>query len=180
MLSRLRWTIVVAVAVGCLTAPALPAARSGPISSVDSLEVQLLAEVNATRSRYGLSQLTPSPKLAAAAQSHSREMGERGYFGHASVDGTDPVSRVGRYYTRKGYRSWWVGENLAWWSPTIEANDVVKRWLASPVHRKELLTPRWREIGISAIFVQAAPGVFKGMDATIITANFGMRSRSAR
>ena len=46
--------------------------------------------------------------------------------------------------------------------------------MASPPHRKNILTPHWREIGISAMRLAAAPGVFGGQDATIITTDFGV------
>jgi uncharacterized protein YkwD len=48
-------------------------------------------------------------------------------------------------------------------------------WLNSPPHRKNLLTPGWREIGLSAVHVAAAPGVFEGRETTIVTADFGTR-----
>jgi uncharacterized protein YkwD len=45
----------------------------------------------------------------------------------------------------------------------------------SPEHRANILTPRWREIGISAVHVASAPGTFKGLEVTIITTDFGVR-----
>jgi uncharacterized protein YkwD len=45
----------------------------------------------------------------------------------------------------------------------------------SPEHRANILTPRWREIGISAVHVAAAPGTFQGREVTIITTDFGVR-----
>jgi uncharacterized protein YkwD len=48
-------------------------------------------------------------------------------------------------------------------------------WLRSRPHRRNLLTPRWREIGLSAVHVAAAPGFFGGRTVTIVTADFGVR-----
>jgi uncharacterized protein YkwD len=48
-------------------------------------------------------------------------------------------------------------------------------WIASPGHLANLLSPRWREIGISAVGVVNAPGVFGGRRVTIITTDFGNR-----
>ena len=45
----------------------------------------------------------------------------------------------------------------------------------SPEHRANILTPRWREIGISAVHFAAAPGTYKGLEVTIITTDFGVR-----
>jgi uncharacterized protein YkwD len=52
---------------------------------------------------------------------------------------------------------------------------VIEAWLHSPPHRTVLLAPEWRELGISAVRVDDAPGSFDGMDATIVTADFGAR-----
>jgi uncharacterized protein YkwD len=46
----------------------------------------------------------------------------------------------------------------------------------SPGHRKNILTPRWREIGLSAVTVRSAPGVFSGRDVVIVTTDFGVRA----
>ena len=48
--------------------------------------------------------------------------------------------------------------------------------MGSTGHRKNILTARWREIGLSALQVRAAPGVYGGRDVVIITTDFGVRS----
>jgi hypothetical protein len=52
---------------------------------------------------------------------------------------------------------------------------VVGRWLASPPHREELLDPRFRELGISALRALAAPGIFGGQAVVLTVADFGVR-----
>jgi uncharacterized protein YkwD len=102
-------------------------------------------------------------------------MGELGYFEHASYDGTAFWKRVARYYHAKGYRYWSVGENLLWSSGTLTPASAVTMWMKSRPHRKNLLDPHWRRIGLSALEFAAAPGVFEGLDVTIVTADFGVR-----
>jgi uncharacterized protein YkwD len=48
-------------------------------------------------------------------------------------------------------------------------------WIASPPHLRNLLSTQWRQIGISAVGVAGAPGVYGGMHAIIITTDFGVR-----
>ena len=48
-------------------------------------------------------------------------------------------------------------------------------WLDSPEHRKNLENPSWREIGVSAVHVAQAPGVYHGQEVTIVTTDFGVR-----
>jgi len=47
------------------------------------------------------------------------------------------------------------------------ARDMVTKWMASPGHKKNILTPEYTEIGIGV-----ASGVFEGMDAIYVTQLF--------
>ena len=146
------------------------------IATADVLEQQILTELNAIRRGHGLAPLRLAPPLAAAADFHSRTMGRYGFFSHDSRDGTDFWKRVKRFYGSTGYGSWSVGENLLWASSTLQATEALRLWMASPGHRKNILAKGWREIGLSAVTVVRAPGVFGNRDVTIITTEFGIRS----
>jgi uncharacterized protein YkwD len=104
-------------------------------------------------------------------------MARRGYFSHDSANGGSFSQRIAQSYPARGFRSWSVGENLVWGGPDIAAARAFRLWLASPPHRANLLTSRWREIGLSAVHATSAPGVYGGRPATIVTADFGARSR---
>lgn len=146
------------------------------VAAADRLELSVLAELNKIRRQHGLVELRLSKPLSAAADSHSRSMGTHGFFAHESRDGSEFWKRVQRYYVPRGYRNWSVGENLLWSSGTLTAPTALRLWMKSPGHRKNILTRDWREIGISAVAVRAAPGVFGGRDVVIITTDFGTRS----
>lgn len=135
----------------------------------------MLTEINGLRARRKLSPLRFSWRLNAAADAHSRAMARRGFFAHESSDGTAFWKRVRRYYPQARYKLWSVGENLVWASPGVSAASALRMWLGSPPHRANLLTSRWREIGLSAVHVKAAPGVYGGREVTIVTADFGIR-----
>lgn len=170
--------LVVALACAWALAGSAAAAEGHParaVAAADRLEAEVLAEVNALRARRGLARLRLSSRLAAAADQHSRQMALCGFFGHNSADGSPFWKRVERFYPSRGYGYWSVGENLIWASPDIDAADAVRRWLKSPPHRRNLLATRWREIGLSAVHVLAAPGAFNGLEVTIVTADFGVR-----
>ena len=146
------------------------------LTAANQLESQVLGELNAIRRAHGLQPLRLSRPLASAADSHSRAMGTFGFFGHSSRDGSEFWKRVQRFYGSQSYGSWSVGENLLWSTTGLDAAGALKLWMASPGHRKNILTPRWREVGLSAVTVPAAPGVFGGHDVVIITSDFGVRS----
>ena len=89
---------------------------------------------------------------------------------HSSFD-----KRIVRYYPLQGTHYWSVGENLLWSSPDVDAAGALNMWINSPEHRRILLTARWREIGLAAVHVAAAPGTYGGREVTIVTADFGVR-----
>jgi uncharacterized protein YkwD len=167
--------VLASLAVGAADATAATAPTT-TIAAANALESQVLAELNATRREHGLAPLRLALPLAAAADSHSRTMGRFGFFSHDSRDGTDFSQRVKRYYGPGRAGTWSVGENLLWASPTIDPAAALRMWMGSPGHRKNVLNPRWREIGLSAVAVASAPGVFGGRDVIIVTADFGVRS----
>ena len=169
--------LVAAGAVLCaLAAPtaAVPS-RSQTVDEIPGLERGVLAAINDFRARHHLAPLRPSRNLLAAADAHSLAMARRGFFAHESADGSAFWKRVRRFYTDRGFARWSVGENLLWSSPDVDAAGALQMWLASPPHRRNLLTPDWREIGLSAVHVAAAPGVYEGRETTILTADFGTR-----
>ena len=153
------------------------AGRSAGLRRVSRLDSALVVQVNAFRAAHGLVPLRVSPSLRAAATVHSTQMARLGYFSHNSANGGSFSSRIATYYSAQGYRSWTVGENLLWASPDVGAARALKLWLASPPHRANLLNPSWREIGLSSVHTVRAPGVYGNSPTTIVTADFGARTR---
>jgi uncharacterized protein YkwD len=170
----------VAATLALIAAFAAPAGarveRSKHFSASNAaLASQMVSDVNRLRRSHGLSPLRISTKLSAAAAQHTQEMARLGYFSHDSADGSAFWRRVQHYYGSSGRKYWSVGENLLWASPDVDAAGSLKMWLASPEHRANLLRGEWREIGLAVVHVPSAPGVFKGLEVTIVTADFGVR-----
>ncbi len=174
---RIRTALAVALALAALTTLVAPA---GAITQRRSTRAAVLAaavaaQVNVVRVQHGLRALRLSVKLNQAADEHTVQMAKRGYFSHSSADGTAFWKRIQRFYGSGGFHFWSVGENLLWSSPDVDASQALDMWMKSPEHRANLLSSKWREIGLSAVHVQAAPGAFQGLDVTIVTADFGVR-----
>jgi uncharacterized protein YkwD len=162
--------------IAASAAPAgVPASPSAGSQQMASLETGVLKQLNAIRTQYGLVPLKLNASLNEAAASHSQEMGLDGYFEHSSHDGTAFWKRIGHWYPSGGFGYWTVGENLLWSSPDVDPSRAVDMWMHSPEHRANILAPRWREIGISAVHVATAPGTYRGLPVTIITTDFGAR-----
>jgi uncharacterized protein YkwD len=171
---RVLAPVLAAGAAGAFAAGA-PAAPQAPSTSLRSLESSVLVDINVFRRAHGLARLRLNPGLNGAARQHSRQMAADGYFAHESADGSAFWKRVQRFYPSSSARVWSVGENLVWSSPSLDAKQALQLWLASPEHRANLMNPRWREIGVSAVHAAAAPGVFNGLAVTIVTTDFGVR-----
>ena len=172
-----RRLLVVTLLVALVAVPAAFARHSvARQTSMQALDSGVLAQLNAIRSSHGLVPLRLNPSLSAAALGHSSEMVADGYFAHDSVDGAPFWKRLSAYSSSATHGGWSVGENLLWSSPDVGAAKALQLWMASPEHRHNILTARWREIGIAAIHVDSAPGTYGGRAVTVITTDFGVRS----
>jgi uncharacterized protein YkwD len=169
--------VALAIAAFGLWVVASPAGATAdrPAAALSSLEQGVLADINALRREHGLAPLRVSSRLSPAAKQHSSEMAARGYYSHDSANGSSFDRRIARYYPMGDSRYWSVGENLLWSSPDVDAGGALDMWWNSPEHRKNMLTARWREIGLSAVHVPAAPGTYGGREVTIVTTDFGVR-----
>jgi len=170
---RVALVLVALVATALLADAAL--ATSTSEKSVPTLNHQVLVAVNRFRLAHGVPALRESAGLDRSARQHSLEMGRLGYFAHASADGASFWRRIERYYPQNGASYWSVGENLVWRAPGLRAAKAMSLWISSPPHLANLLSSRWRQIGISAVVVAHAPGVYGGAHAVIITTDFGVR-----
>ncbi len=167
-----------AALIALAAAVAVPAALASPHTSgqtrVQSLDASVLVRLNAIRTAHGLLPLKANAVLTTAAVAHSAQMLADGYFLHESADGTPFWKRLARY-TGGATRTWTVGENLLWSSPAVDAREALALWMASPEHKRNILTARWRDIGIASIHADAAPGTYGGRPVTVITTDFGVR-----
>jgi len=141
------------------------------------VQTALLAQINGFRAAHGLRPLKLNGALVGAADRHSAQMAKLGFFSHNSANGQSFSQRIAQAYSPRGFRSWTVGENLVWGGPDIGAARAFRLWLSSAPHRANLLNARWREIGLGAVHSTSAPGVYGGGAVTIITADFGARTR---
>jgi uncharacterized protein YkwD len=145
------------------------------VATVPTLEDQVLTAINDLRASNGLSQLRLNAALSLAALGHSQSMARRGFFSHDGYNGAPFWTRIKPRYRPQRGNFWGIGENMVWSSPDLSADEAIQMWLDSPPHRKNLLTPSWREVGLGAVHALGAPGVYEGLDVTILTADFGVR-----
>lgn len=139
--TRLAAALVVAASLtsGLAAAPAQaeePATRA-VAASFDS---QVIALVNAERDARGLEPLKGKKCVDRFAAKQAGRMAKQDRMFHQSLG---PVMRKCRL---RG-----AGENVAWRSPSMSAAQVVQMWMDSPGHRANILSSRYRFIGVDAV-----------------------------
>jgi uncharacterized protein YkwD len=158
-------------------APSSSSGARASTSTAVAAELQRLvaAEINVARHERGLPRLAPSSQLSRAGQEHARRLAVAGYFSHDWPDGTPFGTWIRRFYPVAGARRWSAGENLAWSSQPITAQQAVELWLASPEHRRIMLSRTWRQVGLGVIQADGAGGIYGGQSVVIVAADFGIR-----
>lgn len=110
-----------------------------------SIENRLISLTNAARARRGLSPLRRDRRLEAAAARYAGKLAARGKLSH-SVDGTRLSQRLDA--ARYNWRS--AAENIAY-HPVVEPNhlasSLIKGWLGSRGHARNIFDPAMRDIG---------------------------------
>jgi len=114
--------------------------------SASSISAQKIIELtNRQRVIAGIPSLQENNTLAIAARDHAKDMARQGYFAH-----TNPQGKRFSWWIRKtGYAYGKVGENLA--MDFVTSEGVLDGWIHSKAHRKNLLDPRYTEIGIAIV-----------------------------
>ena len=170
---RLSVALLAVVVTGVVASSAAATTRAE--AQLPTLSHQVFLAINAFRVAHHLVPLKESPRLGASARQHSLEMGADGYFAHPSANGTAFWKRIGHFFASRNFSYWSVGENLLWSSPNVTAASAMQMWIASSEHLRNLLTPQWRMLGVSAVHVVSAPGVYRGLPVVIVTTDFGVR-----
>ena len=106
----------------------------------------MLDAMNGARASAGVGALSVDSGLERAARDHTQDLLANGAFTHDFIkNGTSyPFPTWVGWYTS----SLCVGENLAYWQPTLSGAGAVALWLNSPPHRAALLSGGFRKVGV--------------------------------
>jgi uncharacterized protein YkwD len=116
--------------------------KDGPKLKLSEDEKTLLDLTNKAREDKKLAPLVPNVALFQVARAHSANMAKKNEMAH-ELDGKNPAQRA----RAAGYNFRHVGENVGW-SDGAPVAEVFKWWMDSEEHRKNLLNPDFREIGL--------------------------------
>jgi uncharacterized YkwD family protein len=114
-------------------------------STLSAYEQKVVDLTNQERSKNGLPALKVDLTLSKMAREKSRDMSANGYFSHTSPTYGSPFDMMKKY----GISYRYAGENIAMGQRTPE--EVVKAWMNSEGHRKNILSPNFNHIGVGYV-----------------------------
>ncbi len=124
----------------------------------------LVELTNIRREEAEVDELIVDSLLIEAAQMKAEDMAQKGYFAHTSPEGITPWY----WFDQVGYDYRYAGENLA--VNFIDPYSIDRAWMASPLHRSNVINEKFKEIGIAQ-----AIGIYKGRQAIFIVQLFGTK-----
>lgn len=126
-------------------------AEDGWPTEARAFECEVLDLVNAQRAagatcgglKYDpVPALTMHPILRKSARGHAKDMADKGYFDHASPDGSSSGDRM----KAAGYEGSFYGENIAHGQDDPAA--VMKSWMGSSPHCKGIMAGKYKHLGV--------------------------------
>jgi len=141
---------------GCAFPAPLPApapAPSPPVQRVvtggpySGLESRILSLVNAERRERGLRALVWNDRLDQAAKLHARNMATYRKMSHVIPE--VKLSTLSARAQHVQYPYAMIAENIA--LGYMDAESVVRGWMGSPGHRRNILSPEATEIGTGVV-----------------------------
>lgn len=135
-------------------------------TTLEEARAAVYERINALRRAHRLPELTPDPTLEDVSLRYSTRMASEGFFGHIAPDGSTLTRRLpeGTRYIR-------AGENLGQAAGPLAAHFGIEH---SPGHRKNLMDPAFRFMGVGVAFQKLA-----GRDQAIVTEVFTAASPGA-
>lgn len=125
------------------------------MASTTKIEKLILNYINKSRSKRKLRKLKSNFGLKRVARSHSNKMAKRGkiWHGNGVKIAKDNISYHGLLgFIASLFASSYSGENVAMTSQMgsskIMAHSFHKMWMKSPGHRRNILNPNFKLVGI--------------------------------
>lgn len=117
--------------------------------SIAAYQQEVLRLVNIERQKAGVAPLTmDNTALTAAAMKRAEELNK--LFEHTRPDGSDCFTVLKEYNVPfPSALSYCAGENIAYGQRTPA--EVVNAWMNSEGHRKNILSPKFKQIGIGCV-----------------------------
>jgi uncharacterized protein YkwD len=128
--------------------PCGPVDQTPKTIGIEAAGAATICLLNQERASRGLPRLAQDSRLNEAAQEHSSDMVRRGYFEHTTPDGRTVQDRLRALGFGLGGNTS-GGENIEWGlREAATPAAMVRKWMASPPHRADILRVAFRQVGI--------------------------------
>ncbi|MCW2990387.1 MAG: hypothetical protein JWM73_981 [Solirubrobacterales bacterium] len=127
----------------------------------DRTEISVFRAVNRARRHHGLRRLRLVPSISFMAAVHSQDQAVNRFVSHSSSDGTTFAQRIHRVANARA-----VGETIIEFGGRMSGRRIVRAWMNSPPHRRELMSGAYRRIGVGHSTVRGI---------SVVTADFASR-----
>lgn len=135
----------------------------GVSSNID--QKRIIELTNQERAKIGLNPVLENSTLDQAAATKAQNMFDENYWAHFAPSGKTPWD----FILGSGYKFSYAGENLA--KNFTSSDEVVTAWMNSPSHKENLLSSKYKDIGIAVV-----DGVLDGQKTTLVVQMFGTSS----
>jgi len=135
-------TRCIAIALACCFAIPAAASAAPPVPVLDPEELALCRQINDYRAQRGVAPLRVSAARTRAASWHSSDMARHDYFDHTDSRGRSFSMRT-RAFRLAGASH---AENIA--AGASSAAGTLEQWRNSPGHRRNMLSARYKVVGI--------------------------------
>ena len=143
--------------------------KPGVLGFASDINIQEVIDItNQYRLERGLTELQTNSLLNEAARQKAAHMFANNYWAHYSPDGTSPWW----FFKNNGYSYTYAGENLA--RDFGDSQEVVKAWMASPTHKDNIVSSKYKEIGVAVV-----DGILNGEETTLVVQMFGTSGAAA-
>jgi uncharacterized protein YkwD len=134
--------------------------------------------LNKQRARYHMRRFRASRPLTAVARRYAGRMVSAKDFSHVGPGGSTLLTRVEHTIPSEVSSFQAFGENLGWGDGRMATpRQLVKSWMHSPVHRANILTRGFDEIGIGIAGGAPVTGVRNAITYVTVFGNSAKRRR---
>jgi len=137
--------VIIAIMVKIFVTGFLFIAYPDPAQLAAIVSSRMVDLINISRKENGIEALKTNEILAMSAQLKGQDMINRQYFAHDTPDGRKPW----QFIDRNNFDYIYAGENLA--MDFTSAEVVHSAFMKSPSHQRNILNPKYKEVGIAVI-----------------------------
>jgi uncharacterized protein YkwD len=139
-----------------------------------ALREATLCLMNRERRAHGRRSLRLNARLTRAAETHAESMVRQTFLGHVTPTGLGILDRILATSYVSTRQAFTLAENLGWGPGSAGSpRRLVSAWMRSPLHRRNLLRARFRDVGIG---IAAGSPRVAGGQGTTYAVEFGRRS----